>query len=62
MVQAGRNIRQDDVASVVSLGAIVRGDARPGASIAVLAPGRASPRTMAPRRVRYTHLTRQKKA
>ncbi len=37
LVQAGRNIRQDDVASVVSVGAIVRGDARPGASIAVLA-------------------------
>ncbi len=37
LVQAGRNIRQDDVASIVSVGAIVRGDARPGASIAVLA-------------------------
>lgn len=37
LVQAGRNIRQDDVASVVSLGAVVRGDARPGADIAVLA-------------------------
>ncbi|WP_454695736.1 filamentous haemagglutinin family protein [Achromobacter aegrifaciens] len=37
LVQAGRNIRQDDVASVVSVGAIVRGDARPGADIAVLA-------------------------
>ncbi len=37
LVQAGRNIRQDDVASIVSAGAIVRGDARPGASVAVLA-------------------------
>ncbi|MGW8304735.1 MAG: filamentous hemagglutinin family protein [Achromobacter pulmonis] len=37
LVQAGRNIRQDDVASIVSIGAIVRGDARPGADIAVLA-------------------------
>ncbi|WP_116522578.1 filamentous haemagglutinin family protein [Achromobacter insuavis] len=37
LVQAGRNIRQDDVASIVSVGAIVRGDARPGASVAVLA-------------------------
>ena len=37
LVQAARQLRQDDVASVRSLGAIVRGDARPGADLAVLA-------------------------
>ncbi|WP_197488242.1 filamentous hemagglutinin family protein [Bordetella ansorpii] len=37
VLQAGRQFRQDDVASVRSLGPLVRGDTRPGASIAVLA-------------------------
>ena len=36
-VSAGRNIRQDDKASLVSLGAVVQGDNRPGADIAVMA-------------------------
>lgn len=36
-MQAGRQLRQEDVASVRSLGAIVRGDTRPGADLAVLA-------------------------
>jgi Filamentous haemagglutinin family outer membrane protein len=33
VVSAGRNIRQDDKASVTSLGAVISGDKRPGASI-----------------------------
>ncbi len=37
LMQAGRQLRQEDVASVRSLGAIVRGDTRPGADLAVLA-------------------------
>ncbi|VFR25120.1 Filamentous haemagglutinin family outer membrane protein associated with VreARI signalling system [plant metagenome] len=37
VLQAARQFRQDDVASVRSLGGLVRGDTRPGASIAVLA-------------------------
>ncbi len=37
LMQAGRQLRQDDQASAISLGAIVRGDKRPGADIAVLA-------------------------
>ncbi|VFR53265.1 Filamentous haemagglutinin family outer membrane protein associated with VreARI signalling system [plant metagenome] len=37
VLQAARQFRQDDVASVTSLGGLVRGDTRPGASIAVLA-------------------------
>ena len=37
LMQAARQLRQDDVASVRSLGAIVRGDTRPGADLAVLA-------------------------
>ncbi|VFR94773.1 Filamentous haemagglutinin family outer membrane protein associated with VreARI signalling system [plant metagenome] len=37
VMQSARQFRQDDVASVTSLGGLVRGDTRPGASIAVLA-------------------------
>ena len=37
LMQAARQVRQDDAASVRSLGAIVRGDNRLGADIAVLA-------------------------
>lgn len=37
VLQSARQFRQDDVASVTSLGGLVRGDTRPGASIAVLA-------------------------
>ncbi|MFD4837394.1 filamentous hemagglutinin family protein [Achromobacter sp. NPDC058515] len=37
LLQAARQFRQDDAASVRSLGAIVRGDTRPGADLAVLA-------------------------
>ncbi|SAI30975.1 Filamentous haemagglutinin family outer membrane protein [Bordetella ansorpii] len=37
LLQAARQVRQDDVASVRSRGPLIRGDARPGASIAVLA-------------------------
>ncbi len=36
-VTAGRNIQMDDRAGIASLGAVVPGDSRPGASIAVLA-------------------------
>ncbi|KAF0806097.1 Filamentous hemagglutinin family outer membrane protein [Alcanivorax sp. S71-1-4] len=36
-ISAGRQIRQDDVASVQSIGSLVQGDTRPGASIALLA-------------------------
>ncbi|VFR50736.1 Filamentous haemagglutinin family outer membrane protein associated with VreARI signalling system [plant metagenome] len=37
VLQSARQFRQDDVASVRSLGGLVRGDTRPGASIVVLA-------------------------
>ncbi|VFR32203.1 Filamentous haemagglutinin family outer membrane protein associated with VreARI signalling system [plant metagenome] len=37
VLQAARQFRQDDAASVQSVGGLVRGDTRPGASIAVLA-------------------------
>ncbi|WP_198299160.1 filamentous haemagglutinin family protein [Bordetella genomosp. 13] len=37
VLHAARQFRQDDVASVRSIGPLIRGDARPGASIAVLA-------------------------
>ena len=33
LLQAARQVRQDDVASVRSRGPLIRGDARPGASI-----------------------------
>ncbi|MGB9101448.1 MAG: filamentous hemagglutinin family protein [Stenotrophomonas indicatrix] len=36
-VSAGRQLRQEEAGSIVSLGGIVQGDARPGASIAVTA-------------------------
>ncbi|WP_312308943.1 filamentous haemagglutinin family protein [Stenotrophomonas indicatrix] len=36
-VSAGRQLRQEEAGSIVSLGGVVQGDARPGASIAVTA-------------------------
>ncbi|WP_251278341.1 hypothetical protein, partial [Enterobacter hormaechei] len=36
-ISAGRQLRQEDAGSIVSLGGIVQGDTRPGASIALTA-------------------------
>ncbi|WP_413458380.1 filamentous haemagglutinin family protein [Herbaspirillum huttiense] len=36
-VSAGRDVRQEDKASLTSIGAVIRGDTRPGADLAVMA-------------------------